>query len=79
MYLSARSRIILEKILPEKGDATIQQLASDLGVSERTVRRDLDEVKQTLENFDLILVRKGSKLSVSGSLQNRENVQKNVA
>lgn len=78
MYLSARSRIILEKILPEKGDATIQQLASDLGVSERTVRRDLDEVKQTLENFDLILVRKGSKLSVSGSLQNRENVQKTL-
>ncbi|WP_088810256.1 MULTISPECIES: transcription antiterminator [Listeria] len=75
MYLSARSRIILEKILPEKGDISIQQLANDLDVSERTVRRDLDEVKQTLESFGLSLIRKGSKLSVSGSLHDREHVR----
>ncbi len=75
MYLSARSRIILEKILPEKSDVTISQLANDLDVSERTVRRDLDEVKQTLENFGLSLIRKGSKLSVGGSFRDREHIQ----
>ncbi|EUJ23883.1 transcriptional antiterminator [Listeria grandensis FSL F6-0971] len=78
MYLSARSRIILEKILSVPGDISIAQLASYLGVSERTVRRDLKEVAQTLNDFKLTLVKHGSRLTVTGATLHRDQIQKNI-
>ncbi|WP_163654912.1 PRD domain-containing protein [Listeria sp. PSOL-1] len=74
MYLSARSRIILERILSVKDDS-VKKLAHHLDVSERTVRRDLDEVKQTLAQFNLMLIKKGSKLSVNGVKKDRDRIR----
>lgn len=78
MYLSARSRIILEKILSVPGDISIAQLASYLDVSERTVRRDLKEVGETLQDFKLTLVKHGSRLTVTGASAHRDRIQKNI-
>ncbi|MBC6316771.1 BglG family transcription antiterminator [Listeria grandensis] len=78
MYLSARSRIILEKILSVPSDISIAQLASYLDVSERTVRRDLKEVAQTLNDFKLTLVKHGSRLTVTGATVHRDQIQKNI-
>lgn len=74
MYLSARARIILEKILSKKQDLSVSELAHWLNVSERTVRRDLEEVRQTLAQFELVLDKKGSRLSVTGADENRETI-----
>lgn len=74
MYLSARARIILEKILSKKQDLSVSELAHWLNVSERTVRRDLEEVRQTLAQFELVLDKKGSRLSVTGAEENRETI-----
>ncbi|MGJ8730115.1 PRD domain-containing protein [Listeria aquatica] len=74
MYLSARARIILEKILSKKQDLSVSELAHWLNVSERTVRRDLEEVRQTLAQFELVLDKKGSRLSVTGTDENRETI-----
>ncbi|RDX02080.1 BglG family transcription antiterminator [Listeria kieliensis] len=74
MYLSARARIILENILSKKQDLSVSELAHWLNVSERTVRRDLEEVRQTLAQFELVLDKKGSRLSVTGADENRETI-----
>ncbi|MBC2148855.1 BglG family transcription antiterminator [Listeria booriae] len=78
MYLSARSRIILEKILAVQGDISIAQLASSLDVSERTVRRDLKEVAGTLQEFQLTLVKQGGRLTVKGLATHREHIKRNI-
>ncbi|MEN2667221.1 HTH domain-containing protein [Listeria aquatica] len=72
--MSARARIILEKILSKKQDLSVSELAHWLNVSERTVRRDLEEVRQTLAQFELVLDKKGSRLSVTGADENRETI-----
>ncbi len=74
MYLSARARIILENILSKKQDLSVSELAHQLNVSERTVRRDLAEVRQTLAQFELVLDKKGGRLSVTGADENREAI-----
>lgn len=73
MYLSARARLILEFLLMNKANATNAVLASELDVSERTVRRDLHEVEAILDTFQLKLSKENSQLSIIGTEINRQN------
>ncbi|WP_157454532.1 BglG family transcription antiterminator [Carnobacterium maltaromaticum] len=73
MYLSARARLILEFLLMNKANVTNAVLASELDVSERTVRRDLHEVEAILDTFQLKLSKENSQLSIIGTEINRQN------
>lgn len=57
MYLSARERLILNKLLKEK-EMTVQALAEHLGVSTRTIHRDLKGIEGLLEKKSLRLIKK---------------------
>ncbi|RTR28386.1 transcription antiterminator [Robertmurraya yapensis] len=58
MYISARERQILEILLTKNNESTVKDLADQLGVSARTVHRDLKNVEDILKEYDLWLQKK---------------------
>lgn len=67
MYISARERQILEILLTEKNEVTVKDLAVQIGVSSRTIHRDLRNVEDILEEYHLTLQKKsGVGIQVTG-------------
>lgn len=58
MYISARERKIIEILLTENKEFTVRDLAEQIGVSERTIHRDLKNVEDILIEKNLILHKK---------------------
>lgn len=72
MYLTARSRLILEQLLLTKTYHDVTELAERFEVSERTIRRDLKEVSELLEENGLTLKRDKQAISIQGSEEKSE-------
>lgn len=66
MYLSARARLILEQLLNNNRPVYINELAEDLSVSARTIRRDLKEVEEILSSYQICLVKEHRILTLKG-------------
>lgn len=66
MYLSARARLILEQLLNNNRPVYINELAADLSVSARTIRRDLKEVEEILSSYQICLVKEHRILTLKG-------------
>ncbi|WP_430534556.1 BglG family transcription antiterminator [Listeria rocourtiae] len=73
MYISARTRLILEQLLMSHEPVATADLAEYMDVSERTIRRDLKEVEAVLGSYQLALERKDAKISVFGSESSRQD------
>lgn len=58
MYISARERQILEILLKSTDETTVKDLADQIGVSGRTVHRDLKNVEDILAEYNLSLQKK---------------------
>jgi mannitol operon transcriptional antiterminator len=58
LYISARERQLLEILFSKKGEITVKNLAGRIGVSERTIHRDLKNVEDILKEYDLSLEKK---------------------
>lgn len=58
MYISARERKILEILFTETNELTVRDLADQIGVSERTIHRDLKNVEDILTEKNLVLQKK---------------------
>lgn len=58
MYISARERQILEILLAEQEEKAVKDLANQIGVSGRTVHRDLKNIEDILKEYDLFLQKK---------------------
>ncbi|WML42033.1 BglG family transcription antiterminator [Neobacillus sp. OS1-2] len=58
MYISARERQILEILLKNTDETTVKDLADQIGVSARTIHRDLKNVEDILEEYTLSLQKK---------------------
>lgn len=67
MYLSARARLIIEQLMLTKEPVSIKTMAQELAVSERTIRRDLKEVKAVLKSYELLLIGDNQGLSIQGT------------
>ncbi|MBV7508751.1 BglG family transcription antiterminator [Bacillus sp. sid0103] len=68
MYISARERQILEILLTESDELTVKDLADQIGVSGRTVHRDLKNIEDILKEYDLSLLKKsGVGVQITGS------------
>lgn len=67
MYISARERQILEILFSEENELTVKDLADKIGVSVRTIHRDLKNVEDILEEYQLTLQKKsGVGVAISG-------------
>ncbi|MEB3751759.1 BglG family transcription antiterminator [Geobacillus icigianus] len=58
MYVSARERKLLERLLADDREMTVGELAEELNVSARTVHRDLQGLESVLRRYGLELVKK---------------------
>ncbi|WP_010096252.1 BglG family transcription antiterminator [Ornithinibacillus scapharcae] len=58
MYISARERKIIEILLTESKELAVRDLAEQIGVSERTIHRDLKNVEDVLIEKNLMLHKK---------------------
>jgi mannitol operon transcriptional antiterminator len=71
MYISARERQILEILLTEKNELTVSDLAKQIGVSSRTIHRDLKNVEDILKEYHLVLQKKsGVGVQITGESEN---------
>ncbi len=76
MYISARERMILEILLTHIEEITVRQLSEELGVSERTIHRDLKGVEDILNKSGIHFSKKsGVGLSISGEKADLEHLQ----
>ncbi|SDC23963.1 transcriptional antiterminator, BglG family [Pelagirhabdus alkalitolerans] len=73
MYISGRERKIIEELLNNRSGMTIEELASILDVSSRTIHRDLKIVKDIVAEHRLTLNKKaGVGVKLEGSLDNKK-------
>ncbi|WP_210468293.1 BglG family transcription antiterminator [Sporosarcina sp. 6E9] len=79
MYISAREKLIVEILLDKRDELTIKDLAEEIGVSSRTIHRDLKGIEKLLNEHDLGLVRKtGVGIQITGSEENKENLKRRL-
>jgi mannitol operon transcriptional antiterminator len=81
MYISARERQILDLLLHERDHTlTAKEMADRLGVSTRTIHRDLHGLESLLEKFHLSLRKQtGKGISIQGSTEAREALKTAIA
>ncbi|SDZ10239.1 mannitol operon transcriptional antiterminator [Evansella caseinilytica] len=73
MYVSARERQILEYLIKNAEGVTIQEIASSLGVSERTIHRDLSTIDSLLSPYHVLILKKtGLGIMLKGERQDIE-------
>ncbi|ULT57246.1 BglG family transcription antiterminator [Neobacillus drentensis] len=71
MYISARERQILEVLLKTPNETTVKDLAEFIGVSGRTIHRDLKNIEDILEEYNLLLQKKsGVGVQITGEQNN---------
>lgn len=73
MYLSARARLILEQLLISQLPVSIKKVSEELNVSERTIRRDMKEVEDTLLAYDLKIKKEQGKIILIGTEKEKQN------
>ena len=71
MYISARERQILEILLKTPDETTVKDLADFIGVSGRTIHRDLKNIEDILDGYNLTLQKKsGVGVQITGEKNN---------
>jgi mannitol operon transcriptional antiterminator len=76
MYVTARERQILQRLLNEDQAVTVRDLAVAVQVSERTVHRDLNHVEDILSAFDLSLEKKtGIGIRIRGAPERKKQLE----
>lgn len=79
MYVTARERKILEQLFSEEEKVTIKRVADDLGISTRTVHRDLKGIEQALQDYGLQLSKQsGGLLALEGPFENRQQFKREL-
>jgi mannitol operon transcriptional antiterminator len=76
MYITARERQILEKLLSSDEELTVKDLADHIDVSVRTIHRDLKGVEDIIKEYGLHLVKKsGVGIQLVGENEQIENLK----
>ncbi|MED4583674.1 BglG family transcription antiterminator [Brevibacillus choshinensis] len=79
MRVSSRQRAIIEILLQEQKSLTIGAIAEQIGVSGRTVHRELDVLDSIFEHYSLKLARKaGAGVEVAGSPEQKQALRVDV-
>lgn len=76
MSISSRQRMILDILLAKEQGITIKEIADEVEVSTRTVHRELDEIEQLLETYQLKLVKRaGVGVQVEGDSASKDELR----
>ncbi|WP_408007836.1 BglG family transcription antiterminator [Pseudalkalibacillus sp. A8] len=75
MYITARERKILDVLLRTKNEMPIKEIANQVGVSSRTIHRDLKGLEPVLKSHGILLDKKaGSGLKLMASVKDRNSL-----
>ncbi|WP_221566923.1 BglG family transcription antiterminator [Alkalihalobacillus sp. TS-13] len=75
MYITARERKILDVLLRTKNEVPIKEIADQIGVSSRTIHRDLKELERILQPHGISIDKKaGSGLKLKASVSERNSL-----
>ncbi|WP_028400125.1 BglG family transcription antiterminator [Ectobacillus panaciterrae] len=76
MYISARERQIIELLINNPKGLTVEVISETIGVSSRTIHRELKNIENTLSSFQLALVKKaGTGVYIEGEEHNKNHLQ----
>ncbi|WP_404455464.1 BglG family transcription antiterminator [Virgibacillus necropolis] len=76
LYIAARVRKVIEHLLHAQEDISVKKVAEMLGVSERTIHRDLKSVEQLIFDHNLELVKKaGVGLRIIGDERDKQQLE----
>ncbi|MGR9050732.1 BglG family transcription antiterminator [Halobacillus faecis] len=76
MYVTGRERKILDRLLGQEDQVTVKQLAKELGISTRTVHRDLKGMEELLAERELSLEKEsGGVLLVKGPVDQKKTLK----
>jgi mannitol operon transcriptional antiterminator len=75
MNISSRQRFILDILLRESNGITVGKIADEVGVSSRTIHRELDAIERFLKDYGLYLVKKaGIGVQIQGDPLKKEEI-----
>lgn len=75
MEMTPRMKQILQRLLQESAAVSVKYLAEQIGVSRRTVQRELESVSASLKDYDLAFVSKtGVGIWLEGSRKEKERL-----
>ena len=77
MLISSREKMIIEALIEEQEEITIKELSKKISVSSRTIQRDLNNIQNILDSYELKLIRKsGVGVQIKGNkLRKQELLQ----
>ncbi|MBW8351778.1 BglG family transcription antiterminator [Bacillus sp. IITD106] len=79
MYITAREKHILDILLDRKDEITVKELAKIIGVSVRTIHRDLNILENTLNEYDIKIIKKSRVgISLQGSHGKIEGLKSHI-
>ncbi|MFP3388804.1 BglG family transcription antiterminator [Brevibacillus sp. SIMBA_040] len=79
MQISSRQRSIIEILMQEQKGVTIGFIAEHIGVSPRTIHRELEAVDELLAEYGMKLVRKaGAGVEIVGTEEQKQSLQTSV-
>ncbi|PAV31278.1 transcriptional antiterminator [Virgibacillus profundi] len=80
MYLPGRERKVIEFLLNAKEAITIKEIAKALGVSDRTIHRDIKSVEKLMADYNLKLKKKaGVGLQIIGDKRDKQKLERLLA
>lgn len=79
MVMSARTKEIIQIVTAARGYITIKEIAAGMGISERTVYREIPEVTKVLAEYDIILETVSKKgIRLTGKKENIQRLFQNL-
>lgn len=77
MNVTSRQRMILNILLTEEQEITVNEIAEQIEVSTRTIHRELSDIENLLSAYQLQLVKKaGIGIAIEGNIENKEIVKR---
>ncbi|WP_312109225.1 BglG family transcription antiterminator [Brevibacillus reuszeri] len=79
MQVSSRQRSIIEVLMQEQKGATVGFIAEHIGVSARTIHRELEAVEELLAEYGMKLMRKaGAGVEIVGTEEQKQSLRTSV-
>ncbi|WP_151733592.1 BglG family transcription antiterminator [Paenibacillus tengchongensis] len=75
--MTARQRQVISLLVSSEGEMTAAEIAGSVGVSVRTVHREMEEIERILQSFGLLLSRKSGKgIQLGGPAEGIEELRR---
>ncbi|WHZ58034.1 BglG family transcription antiterminator [Metabacillus hrfriensis] len=80
VYITARERDILKQLFEQPGFITVHTLANDVGVSSRTIHREMKKLEDTLKNYRIVIEKKaGQGVKLTGLKEDIDRLRNDLS